>query len=223
MKTCRGAPIGILLVGACDLLQLAEVPNASAVATTFYVSKGGSDTGTCQSATAPCASLSYAVYQAFDAMALDATIDVGPGTFKASLGVNPEGFYLTIQGSGPKRVQATTLEPEARKGSIVDANRGGWTLDRLTLNGRSGDPVVSSYAGSIDLVDSTIKNSANAVMAAGSTRSKLHGWPKGNCSEGSASISGPIVKLTGSARSSSPTSWATTRPTLGAWSEASGT
>jgi hypothetical protein len=154
--------LGILLVGACALPQLAEVPNASAVATTLYVAKGGGDTGNCQSATAPCASISYAMSQAYDAMSRDATIDVGPGTFKANLD-NPWGFYLTIQGSGPERAQATTLEPEAPKGSIVDAERGGWTLDQLTLKGLSGDPVVSNYAGSIDLVDSTITNSANAV------------------------------------------------------------
>ena len=77
----------LLLVGAvvsCLLTGWIAAPMASASGTTLYVAtplNGGVDAGTCQNEATPCATIAYAVSQA----ATRDTIDVGPGTFTATL------------------------------------------------------------------------------------------------------------------------------------------
>ncbi len=140
---------------------------ASASGTTLYVAtplNGGVDAGNCQNEATPCATIPYAVSQA----ATSDTIDVGPGTFTATL-TNALGVFLTIQGSSSGSTPVTTLEPTTSGGSVFSANRGGWTLDDLTVDGLTGSALNSDYGSTIDVVDSTVTNSAPALCACGPT------------------------------------------------------
>lgn len=137
---------------------------ASALGVTAYVAVGGSDTGNCQSASSPCATISYAVSQASPG----GTINVGPGTFKTSLGLTEQGFY-TIVGSTLGTAPVTVIEPASPGGTIFAADRSGFTLQDLTLNGEAGTAVSGGYGSTITLVDSTVTNSAVAACGCGPT------------------------------------------------------
>lgn len=137
---------------------------ASALGVTVYVAVGGSDSGNCQSPASPCATIAYAVSEASP----EGTVDVGPGTFKTSLDLFEQGSY-TIQGAVDGTAPATVIEPETSGGAIFEADRSGFTLDDLTLNGESGDAVTSDYGSTITLDDSTVTNSAVAACGCGPT------------------------------------------------------
>jgi hypothetical protein len=142
-------------------------PIVSANGSTLYVAtpaNGGSDSGNCQSASAPCATLAYAVSQASSGD----TIDVGPGTFTANLS-NALGVSLTIQGSTSGDAAVTTIEPVTNSTPVFAADRGGWTLEQVTVNGLSGDALSTDYGSLIDVVDSTVTNSARAMCVCGPT------------------------------------------------------
>ena len=154
---------------------------ASALGVTTYVAVGGSDAGNCQSAASPCATIAYAVSQASP----EGTVDVGPGTFKTSLDLFEQGSY-TIQGSGAGTAPATVLEPDTSGGAIFDVDRSSVTLDDLTIDGESGNPMTSDYGSTIALVDSTVTNSAVAACACG---------PYGDVTATDSTISGNTVGI----------------------------
>jgi Putative Ig domain len=143
--------LGVMIgVGAVPLAT-AEAP-AAAGGNILYVATAGADSGNCQSSSAPCATISYALSQATPGD----TVDVGPGTFAAELSINscldsPCLNPLTIEGSDSGTAPATILEPA----DIEAENRSGsLTLDDLTIDG----DVEGSYGTTVSIADSTITN-----------------------------------------------------------------
>jgi hypothetical protein len=165
-RCLRTALAGSLLFGGTVVTSvIAGSLPASAATTVEYVAAGGSDTGSCQSAASPCATISYAYLQT-SYLSSSTTIDVGPGVFPVALCVCGGGGYpyaenLTIQGSASGAAPATTLDGQAL------AERGSLTLENLTVNGESGVAVSASYGGSIQVVDSTVTNSQTAIAEDG--------------------------------------------------------
>src|SRR5271155_1740966 len=106
---------------------------ASADPLDLYVATSGNDSGNCQDASFPCATISYAASQAVNAT----TINVGPGTFFVSAN-NAMGVGLTVQGSSTGPAPATIVEPRT-PGNVFDATNGQWTLEDLTIDGEGGD------------------------------------------------------------------------------------
>ena len=164
-RVLRTALAGSLLFGGAVIASVVagSLP-ASAATTVEYVAIGGSDTGTCQSAASPCASISYAYLQT--SAASSSTIDVGPGVFPVALcicggGGDPYANFVTIQGAASGPAPATTLEGQAI------AERGGLTLENLTVNGESGDALFAGYAGTLQVIDSTVTNSNPALYLTG--------------------------------------------------------
>ena len=183
----RTALAGSLLFGGTVVASvIAGSLPASATTTVEYVAVGGSDTGSCQSAGSPCATISYAYMQTSSATS-STTIDVGPGVFPVALCVcsAPGGGYpytdnVTIQGSASGAAPATTLDGQAT------AERGQITLENLTVNGESGDAVSAGYAGTIQIVDSTVTNSNPALF---------EGGPESDLSLMDSTISGNAVAM----------------------------
>ena len=164
----RTALAGSLLFGGTVVASvIAGSLPASATTTVASVAVGGSDTGSCQTAGSPCATISYAYMQTSSATS-STTIDVGLGVFPVDLCVcsAPGGGYpytdnVTIQGSSSGAAPVTTLDGQAT------AARGQITLENLTVNGESGVAVSSGYAGTIQIVDSTVTNSNPALTETG--------------------------------------------------------
>ncbi len=183
----RAALAGSLLFGGTVVASvIAGSLPASATTTVEYVAVGGSDTGSCQSAGSPCATISYAYMQTSSATS-STTIDVGPGVFPVDLCVcsAPGGGYpytdnVTIQGSTSGAAPVTTLDGQAT------AARGLLTLQNLTVNGESGIAVSSGYAGTVQIVDSTVTNSNPALTETG---------PESELSLTDSTISGNAVAL----------------------------
>jgi hypothetical protein len=154
----------LALLGTCAL-QMVWVPSASASPGTLYVAVGGHDTGSCQSAASPCATITYAVSQA---VAGD-TIDIGPGTFTAAVSLFEQGV-LTFHGANALDPTAGTIvEPSTPSTPIFQADRSGFNLDELTLDGLSGTAVESDYGATIGIADSTVTNSDDGVVVGGPT------------------------------------------------------
>ena len=183
----RTALAGSLLFGGTVVASvIAGSLPASAATTVEYVAVGGSDTGSCQTAGSPCATISYAYLQTSSATS-STTIDVGLGVFPVDLCVcsAPGGGYpytdnVTIQGSSSGAAPATTLDGQAT------AARGQITLENLTVNGESGVAVSAGYAGTIQIVDSTVTNSNPALTEIG---------PESALSLTDSTISGNAVAL----------------------------
>ena len=159
----RSAIAVLVLVGAGALQQVVSTPSASASPSILYVAVGGSDTGNCHSSGSPCATITYAVSKAVSGD----TIDIGPGTFTAAVSLFEQGV-LTFQGSNALDPSSgTTVEPSTPSAPIFQADRSGFTLDQLTLNGLSGTAVGVGYGSTISINDSTITNSSDAVDVIG--------------------------------------------------------
>ena len=184
-RCLRTALAGSLLFGGTLVASvIAGSLPASAATSVEYVAAGGSDTGNCQSAATPCATISYAYLQT-SSVNSGTTIDVGPGVFPVEVCVcggfgDPYATNVTIQGSASGVAPATTLDGSA------SAERGELTLENLTLNGGSGVAITSGYAGSIQIVDSTVTNSQTAITETG---------PESEVSLADSTISGNSVAL----------------------------
>lgn len=153
----------VVLIGASGLQAMVSVPDASASPGTLYVATNGHDSGTCESATSPCKTITYAVSQA----ASGDTVDIGPGTFTADVSLFEFGT-LTFQGSDANDpTSGTIVEPTTSGGTTFSADRSGFTLDDLTVNGLGGDAIGSSYGSTVNIDDSTITNSAEAIANGG--------------------------------------------------------
>ena len=96
------------------------------------------------------------------------------------LGGYPYTDNVTIQGSTSGAAPATTLDGQAT------AERGQLTLENLTVNGESGDAVSAGYAGTIQIVDSTVTNSNTALTEIG---------PEADLSLTDSTISGNAVAM----------------------------
>jgi hypothetical protein len=156
----------LAVTGVVGGATLAVSSPASASPTTFYVAVGGSDAGNCESASAPCATIGYAVSQA--PADVGGTIDIGPGTFPASVSLSSMSGTVTFQGTDASGVSGgTVVEAGTSMGTTFGANRSHLNLDQLTVNGLNGDAVDASYGATVTIVDSTITNSADAVTASG--------------------------------------------------------
>ncbi|HXQ90786.1 MAG TPA: choice-of-anchor Q domain-containing protein [Acidimicrobiales bacterium] len=160
------------------LVGLVGTP-ASAGGTILYVASAGSDAGNCQTPSSPCATIAYAVGQA----ATNDTIDLGPGTFRASLS-NALGVFLTIQGSTSGTAPITMVEPPSPGGTVFSADRGGWSLVDLTIDGRTGEAIDAGYGSTINVVDSTVTDGNPALCACG---------PTGNLTVSDSTVSGNTV------------------------------
>jgi IPT/TIG domain len=149
----------VVLLGASGLQAMVSIPDASATPDTLYVATNGHDSGTCQSKTSPCKTITYAFSQA----ASGDTIDIGPGTFTAAISLFEAGTF-TFQGSDANDPSSGTIvEPTTSGGTPFEADRSGFTLDDLTVNGLGGDAIGSGYGSTVNINDSTITNSAEAI------------------------------------------------------------
>jgi len=168
LRSRIGAGTAVLVVVAAGAVPATVwMSSASASPATLYVATGGSDTGGCQSHASPCASITYAVSKASGGD----TIDIGPGTFTAAVSLSMQGV-LTFEGSGALDPSSgTTVEPTTPAGTIFQANRSGFNLDQLTLDGLSGTAVGADYGSTVTITDSTITNSNDAVAVNGPTAS----------------------------------------------------
>jgi Bacterial Ig-like domain (group 3) len=129
----------------------APVAAQAAAPTTLYVSAGGSNTGTCTSAS-PCATVSYALKEA----ASGATIKVS-GTIDDNLTITSPVTITTWPG-GPAGSPAV-LDGTARGSVVYVDEASGVTLDDLTIdNGLTG---VVNFYGTVTLTDSTVSGNAN--------------------------------------------------------------
>jgi filamentous hemagglutinin len=99
---------GASVIVASSAAQAAKKPPAGAL----YVSTSGTDTGTCTTASAPCATIGYALSQA----PANATIEVAAGTYAEQVVVSKN---VTIVGAG-----GTTIDPTAVPTSDTNADGG---------------------------------------------------------------------------------------------------
>jgi len=184
----RVGTVVVSLAVACGAQAIVESPNASAGPNTLYVAIGGNNTGTCQSASAPCATIPYAISQASPGD----TIDVGPGTFSGDMTIpscldTPCVSPLTIQGSESGSAPATILNPA----NIQASNRSGQTtLNQLTIDG----DISAVYGTAVDISDSTVTGggvcSCETTAIVNITDSTLSGNSDAvDATDGSASIS----------------------------------
>ncbi len=149
-----GATVGIAVVAATLMVT---TPLAGASSATLYVSPSGTDTGNCQSSTAPCATIAYALTQASSG----STIRVAGGTYAQQL-VVPGTENVTIAGGwAPKgtSVSPVVVDPSALpvaepdtdssypQYAIVDALPGSQvSLQDLTINGSGAEGQFTSCA-----------------------------------------------------------------------------
>ena len=139
----------VLGAGAVVLAFGAFAPAAAQAATpaTLYVSQGGLNSGTCP-ATAPCATVSYALTQA----ASGATIEVS-GTIDDNLNITSPVTITTWPG-GPDGSSAVLDYPASNAAVVYDQGVTGITLHDLTIE--NGDPGILNYGGTVTLSDSTV-------------------------------------------------------------------
>lgn len=157
----------LVLAGVGAYQVMVPVPSASASPATLYVAVGGSDSGNCRTSTSPCATITYAVSHS----ANGDTVDIGPGTFTAAVSLAMNGVR-TFEGSDALDPSSGTIvEPTTPGGTIFQADRSGFTVERLTLDGLSGTAVGADYGSTITVTDSTITNSTDAVAVNGPTAS----------------------------------------------------
>jgi hypothetical protein len=186
-----------LLLGGLGAGALTSV--VSAAGTTLYVASHGSDSGNnCQTPWHPCATISYAVTQsvpvAYSGSPYTSTIDVGPGTFTFTAGVSPApGGNLTIQGSHFLSFNLTKLIAPN-----FSADRSTLILNRLVINGEGGHPISSGYAGTLNLVDSTVTNSSIAVCSCGNGNLTVTDSTLSGSTIGAEAINTASVRITGS-------------------------
>jgi hypothetical protein len=159
----RAAAALLVLVGAGAIQQLVTVSSASASPSILYVAVGGSDTGNCHTSTSPCATITYAVSKAVGGD----TVDIGPGTFTAAVSLFEQGVF-TFRGSNALDPSAGTIvEPTTPSAPIFQADRSGFNLDDLTMDGLSGTAVAAGYGSTVTITDSTITNSDDGVDVEG--------------------------------------------------------
>ncbi|HLH28346.1 MAG TPA: hypothetical protein VKW77_05490, partial [Acidimicrobiales bacterium] len=126
LKLLLAASVLACLGGAC----LAVARPAGAAGHLLFVATNGSDTSNCQTQTAPCQTISYAVTQA----ASGDTIRVGAGTFKENVTVPATFSSLTIVGQGASTVVTGT----APAGATFFLN-GTVTLQTMSISGYAQD------------------------------------------------------------------------------------
>ncbi len=159
----RAATALLVFLGAGAVQELVSVPGASASPATLYVAVGGRDAGNCHSSTSPCATITYAVSKAVNGD----TVNIGPGTFTAAVSLFEQGV-LTFRGSNALDPSSGTIvEPTTPSTPIFEADRSGFNLDQLTLDGLSGTAVAAGYGNTIAITDTTITNSADGVEVEG--------------------------------------------------------
>lgn len=154
------AVLAALVVGGATAL-MAGTPAQGSPAT-LYVATSGADSGNCQNAAAPCATLAYAFGQA----ATGDTIDVGPGTFTADDLGPAQGATLTVQGALSPTAPATVVQAPSSQGAFA-TNRSMLVLNDLTIEGNGGIAVQNDYAGYVHVYDSTITGSGTGVCGCG--------------------------------------------------------
>ncbi len=153
------APL-VALVGAGCGWGLLSAPPAAATSTTFYVASAGSDSGTCQSAASPCATVSYALTQASagDVIDVSGTIVDNPTINMAvTIAQEPGGSPAVLDGNGA--------------GSVVDLHSSAdVTFDQLTIeNGNSpGGGGIDDLSGTLSIVDSTVANNTAGLAGVSS-------------------------------------------------------
>ena len=187
---------------------------ASAGGSTLYVAQGGSDSTDCQTQSAPCATIAYAVSQA----SAGDTVDVGPGTFTEATGV---GVSIDLTITGSDQAPGTTVAGSASLAATITVSAGTVSLEQLSVTGATGgdgvlvsggtatvdDSVVTgnqtgveSTGGSVSVIDSTVSgNGVGAAVSAPGTLSATSATISGNSgtgvlvSGGSASLGATIV------------------------------
>ncbi len=117
MQFIRGSRVSLaaltLLAALASGSVLAAQDGAGAQGSgdTFYVNSTGSDTGTCQLSTQPCATIAYAITQANPG----STIDVAAGSYPEQLVINED---LTIVGTGG----TVTIDPSSLPTADTDTD-----------------------------------------------------------------------------------------------------
>lgn len=219
MPRTRAGRYAAIALGAAVLALGAVAPAAAQAAapTTLYVSQGGSNAGTCTSAS-PCATVSYALTQA----ASGDTIEVS-GTINDNLSIKspvtitnwpggPDGSAAVLNGtdSGPvvvvgQEVSGVTLHDlTIENGSYEGIGNGEYstlTLTDSTVSGNTAEYGGISNSGTMTVIDSTIaENSDNGYADAGginnySTMTVVASTISGNTGGGIYSGQGHIATL----------------------------
>jgi hypothetical protein len=159
----RAATGLLVFLGAGAVQQIVWGPSVSASPTTLFVAIGGSDTGSCHTSTSPCATITYAVSKAVNGD----TVNIGPGTFTAAVSLFEQGV-LTFRGSNALDPSSGTIvEPTTPSAPIFQADRSGFNLDQLTLDGLSGTAVAAGYGATVTVTDSTITDSEDGLEVEG--------------------------------------------------------
>src|SRR6185437_13805993 len=160
-----------VLLAVGGLAALAPAAGA-ATTTNLYVATTGADTGNCQTATAPCATVTYALTQAATATG-GVTVNIAAGTYWGTAHVRPSAIpgdetSLTLQASPADA--SVTLSGIVNPGLVVSGNNApvttvvGLTLTTSTLT----VPAVAEATGAtLNLTDSTVITSTRGVFAAG--------------------------------------------------------
>lgn len=151
----RAVVIGIMTISAGMGAAALWSPLAEAAGTTLWVSTTGHDTGNCQTQSAPCASVGYALSQAPSG----ATIMVGPGTFvEATLMLTQP---VTIEAAGTLPWHKTIIDA-----SKVNPNCGpnDGAVEVISLGGCSLGPAAA--AGSYTISGVTLEGVPGAAGSA---------------------------------------------------------
>ncbi len=149
MATVLGGTIGIMVL---------HVPPADASGTVLYVSSTGTDTGNCESAASPCATITYALTIAWR----DITIEVS-GTVEGGAAVTgaitveqqPGGEPAVIQEQGTSNVFAIDTGASLSLSGVTIEGGGG---------GIAGAGITND--GTVNIVDSTITDNQTQVLNA---------------------------------------------------------
>ncbi|HLT48087.1 MAG TPA: choice-of-anchor Q domain-containing protein, partial [Rubricoccaceae bacterium] len=139
-------------------LTLLAVPLVAG-ATTRYVAPGGTDTGDCSVAAAPCATIAYAVGQADDGD----LIAVAAGAYAAGAVLDRD---VAVEGAGRRATKVAgaftvnagvtaALRDLTVQGARV-TNHGNATLERVTVRDNVGTGVVND--GTMAIIDGTVAN-----------------------------------------------------------------
>ncbi len=153
------APIVALAGGALGWGVLAAPP-AGAIVATLFVATAGSDSGNCQSAGSPCATVSYALTQAGpgDTIEVSGTIDDHPSVNLAvTIKAEPGGSPAVLDGTGSGTVVSL--------GSSADV-----TIQQVMIENGSTPGVgggIDVLGGTLTLLDSTIANSSSGIGGGG--------------------------------------------------------
>jgi len=175
---------------------------AGASAATFYVSASGSDSNSCKTSGAPCATIDKAIKDS-ETSPGNSTIQIAPGTFKQDVnGLDSADNGLTIKGSGSGRTviegagpgptfeihdaltvtveKLSALHPTANTSPVIQSYSANLTLREDLIEGNATahettiEALADEFRGSVTIHSSTVRSNAPSAAAIGSQNVPLH-------------------------------------------------